>query len=147
MHKVTVGAFGIILDENEQVLLCHRRDYDLWTLPGGGLEAGETPWQACVREVEEEVGLVVRVDRLVGVYSIPDRDDIVFSFVCTIKGGELRTTDEADQIAYFAFREIPRNTSPKQVERIRDALNRYAEPVLKVQTGPSSIELLRQGKL
>jgi ADP-ribose pyrophosphatase YjhB (NUDIX family) len=100
-----------------------------------------------VREVEEEVGLLVQVDRLTGIYSIPEQSDIVFAFTCTIQGGELTTSDEADQSITYALSEIPRNTSPKQVERIRDALNRYTEPVLKVQTGPSSIELLRQGKL
>ena len=34
----TLGAFTIILDEHERVLLCHRRDHDLWNLPGGRLE-------------------------------------------------------------------------------------------------------------
>lgn len=143
----SIGAFAIILDEKRRVLLCHRRDYDLWNLPGGGVEKGEAPWQGCIREVAEEVGLEVEVDRLVGVYSKPERDEVVFAFVCVIIGGELTTSDEADQIEYFALEQIPRNTSPKQVERIRDALEGRKEPVMRVQTGPSSIELLRQGTL
>jgi len=51
-----IGAFALIFNEHQDILLCHRRDLDLWNLPGGGMEAGETPWQAVVREVEEEVG-------------------------------------------------------------------------------------------
>jgi len=39
----TIGVFAIILDESRRVLLCHRRDFDLWNLPGGGLERGESP--------------------------------------------------------------------------------------------------------
>src|SRR5262245_58989496 len=77
MASVSVGAVAVILDAEGRVLLCHRRDCDLWNLPGGGMEAGETPWQAVVREVKEEVGLDVVVTRLAGVYSKPDRADLV----------------------------------------------------------------------
>ena len=69
-----------------QVLLVHRSDYDLWNLPGGGLEKGESPWQGVIREVKEETGLNVSVTRLAGVYSKPDVDEIVFSFECKIIG-------------------------------------------------------------
>src|SRR5438132_1020880 len=41
-----IGAFAVILDEQQRVLLCHRRDYDLWNLPGGRVESGESPWDA-----------------------------------------------------------------------------------------------------
>lgn len=41
----TIGVFGIIRDEQDRVLLVLRNDYDLWNLPGGGLENGEAPWQ------------------------------------------------------------------------------------------------------
>ena len=40
----TIGVFGIIIDDKDRVLLCHRRDFDLWNLPGGGVETGESPW-------------------------------------------------------------------------------------------------------
>ena len=141
----TLGAFAIILDEQECVLLCHRRDHDLWNLPGGRVERGEAPWDAVVREVKEEVGLDVEVERLAGVYSKPEQNDIVFSFVCRVVGGELTLSDEADEIAYFPFPDIPRNISPKHVERIADALAGLEQPVLKVQRGKSSIELAREG--
>jgi 8-oxo-dGTP pyrophosphatase MutT (NUDIX family) len=36
----SIGAFAIIFDEDGRVLLCHRRDMDLWNLPGGGMDAG-----------------------------------------------------------------------------------------------------------
>ncbi|MFA5994556.1 MAG: NUDIX domain-containing protein, partial [Parcubacteria group bacterium] len=68
----TIGVFGIIRDEKNRVLLVLRQDYDLWNLPGGGLEKGESPWQGVVREVKEETGLDVEVVRLAGIYSKPD---------------------------------------------------------------------------
>ena len=41
--QFTIGVFGIIFDEQKRVLLVHRRDYDLWNLPGGVLENAESP--------------------------------------------------------------------------------------------------------
>jgi ADP-ribose pyrophosphatase YjhB (NUDIX family) len=136
----TIGVFGIIRDEKNQVLLVLRQDYDLWNLPGGGLEKGESPWQGVVREVREETGLDVEVVRLAGIYSKPDRDEVVFSFECKMVGGEIALNEEAKDIQYFAFDEIPQNTSQKQIARIADLLENEKELIMKIQTGPSSIE-------
>jgi len=65
----TIGAFAIILDDQRRVLLCHRRDLDLWNLPGGGVESGELPTEAVVREVKKETGLDVAVVHLAGLYA------------------------------------------------------------------------------
>lgn len=132
-----IGVFAIMLDEEGSVLLCHRRDADLWNLPGGGLEPGEAPWAGVIREVREETGLTVAVERLAGVYHKPEFNEIVFSFVCTVAGGAVTPTDEADAIEYFPLDRIPPNTSRKQVERIRDAVA-TGGIVLKEQRGPSS---------
>ncbi len=51
------GAFATIFNEFGEVLLCHRRDMDLWNAPGGRVEAGESPWEAVVREIREETGV------------------------------------------------------------------------------------------
>ncbi len=140
-----LGAFAIILDADRRVLLCHRRDLDVWNLPGGGVESRETPWDAVVREVREETTLVVAMERLAGIYSKPDQAELVFSFVCTILAGAPTLTDEADEIAYFALDEVPRNTSIKQFERIRDALGADLRLHLKVQVGPSSRDRAEHG--
>jgi 8-oxo-dGTP pyrophosphatase MutT (NUDIX family) len=52
---------GVIIIQNNQILLIHRRKNGLeyFVLPGGGVEAGETPEQAAVREAKEETGLDV----------------------------------------------------------------------------------------
>lgn len=142
----TIGTFAIILDSEKRVLLCHRRDFDLWNLPGGKLEQGESPWEGVMREVKEETGLDVSVDRLAGIYYKSEKNEIVFSFVCTITSGGIQLSQEADKVEYFAPNSLPKNTSPKQVERITDAIE-HTDCVMKTQTGPSSIELIRQGKL
>ncbi len=143
----TIGVSGIIRDNENRVLLCRRNDYDLWNLPGGGVESGETPWAGVIREVKEETGLDVEIIRLTGVYSKPHKDKIVLAFECRVIGGEITLNDESREIKYFALSELPKNTSPKQVERIKDALENKTETIMKIQTGKSSIELIKEGKL
>jgi ADP-ribose pyrophosphatase YjhB (NUDIX family) len=134
----SIGAFAIIFNENGQVLLSHRRDMDAWNLPGGGVESRELPSEAVIREIKEETGLDAVIERLVGVYGKVDKDELVFAFVCRVTGGQLVLTDEADQHRFFALEQIPPNTSPKQVERIRDALHPTAQPIFRRQTAPST---------
>lgn len=129
-----LAAFAIILDETSRVLLCHRTDRDAWNLPGGGVEAGETPWDAVIREVSEEVGLEVRVERLLGVYSVPAHPALVFSFRCERTGGALRLSNEADDIQWFHPDALPATTLPRHVERIRDAIEQGSEVPTKVQS-------------
>ncbi|MBE0699228.1 MAG: NUDIX domain-containing protein, partial [Anaerolineaceae bacterium] len=73
----TIAAFAIIFDAEGRVLLCHRRDMDAWNLPGGGLENGELPTECVIREVTEETGLEVAIERLVGVYGKPGRNELI----------------------------------------------------------------------
>lgn len=133
-----IGAFGILFDADGRVLLCHRRDVDLWNLPGGGVRPGEPPWEGVVREVAEETGLEVAAERLSGVYVKPEAGEIVFAFVCRAVGGELTPTDEADRLEYFPPERLPPNMSRKQAERIADAVRDEGPVVLEEQRGPSS---------
>src|SRR5579863_7539923 len=88
-----IGVYALIFDE-ERVLLALRRDIDWWNLPGGGMEIGETVDQALAREVREETGLEVSVGQLVGVYSKPQKQEVVLAFRCHITGGKLTETEE-----------------------------------------------------
>ena len=143
----TVGCFGMIFSEKGEILLCHRNDMDLWNLPGGMMESGETPEQCVLREIKEETCVDAKVSRLAGIYVKPDQDDIVFSFECRIVSGEPTTSDEAQEVRYFSVDALPSNTSPKQVVRILDALQNPDTTLLLTQTGKSSRELLAEGKL
>lgn len=146
----SIGVFGIITNNNKEVLLCHRRDYDLWNLPGGGMEHGESPWDTVVREIKEEIGVSATITQLLGIYSKPEKNEVVFMFECTIEGAPT-LTDEADKIEYFPLETIPSNTSPKQVDRIKDYWKQKEEnntaPILKAQTGKSSIQMIKDGEL
>lgn len=138
----SIGAFAIIFDESGKVLLSHRPDLDIWNLPGGGVETRELPTEAVIREVKEETGLDVVIERLVGVYGKVDKDEIVFAFVCRVAGGQLALSDEADQHCFFAVGQIPANMPHKQTERILDALNLTAQPIFRRQTAPSTQSII-----
>jgi 8-oxo-dGTP diphosphatase len=64
MKSMRARVCGAIL-RDDHILMVHHRDAsrEYWTLPGGGIEAGETPEEAVVREVREETGLAARVVR------------------------------------------------------------------------------------
>ncbi len=138
----TLGAFAVIFDNNRRVLLSHRRDYDLWNLPGGRVEIGELPTEAVIRETKEETGLDVAIEKLVGVYGKSNSNDVVFTFLCSIEGGKLQITEEADEHKYYFVDQMPANTVPKQVERIQDAVNVNHQPVFRRQKLPSTREHL-----
>jgi len=131
LFRVAVSA--IIFDE-ARVLLSLRRDIDWWNLPGGGVETGEAVDVALRREVREETGLDVELERLVGVYSKPQKNEVVLAFRCRITGGQLQETEETRESRYFDPGELPWNTLPKHRQRIEDALLDRAEAVVRTQS-------------
>jgi ADP-ribose pyrophosphatase YjhB (NUDIX family) len=115
----SAGTFVLFFNDKGQVLLCKRRDKDLWNLPGGRVEDGESPWDAALREVHEEIGVSAQLERLTGVYHKPSQDEVVFLFLGMIVDGDPTTSDEVAEVGYFPLNALPRNTAPMQAERIR----------------------------
>jgi 8-oxo-dGTP diphosphatase len=68
LPRIPASAGALIFDERGRLLIVNPTYKAHWTIPGGIMEAdGETPWEACRREVLEEVGLEVTHGRLVAV--------------------------------------------------------------------------------
>jgi len=137
MTQFTIGSFAVIFDKKDRILLCHRRDQDIWNLPGGGVESDELPNEAAIRETLEETGLNIKILELVGIYGKPNKDEFIFVFLCKITGGKIKKTDEADETRYFKLKNIPINTLPKHVERIRDAAKKKSKLIFRWQHNAS----------
>jgi ADP-ribose pyrophosphatase YjhB (NUDIX family) len=125
---------AVVRDGEGKILLQRRSDNGLWGLPGGSVEIGESVTAAIVREVREETGLSVRVDRLIGVYSDPRLQVVRYPdgkvvhyvsslFSCTILGGCLETCDETLALQFFDPAGLPQDLVPMHRIRIADALS------------------------
>lgn len=122
----TFGVNVAVLQDN-QVLLIKRRDFPVWSLPGGAIDNGESVAQAAIRETREETGLEVVLDRLVGVYSRPNwrlGGDHNIVFTAKPIGGMLRTaTSETVDTQYYNVTNIPADLLWYHHQRIVDALS------------------------
>lgn len=111
--RVVLTVDAVITDDEGRILLMERGTDPFkgtWVLPGGIVDPGETVEAACVREVEEEVGLQVRILRQVGIYSTPGRDPrgsfISIAFHAVVVGGTLQVTNEARSHRWLAPGEV-----------------------------------------
>ena len=121
----TLGVFAAVIDERARIL-CVRMNYatHAWTTPGGRVEPGESPLDALKREVLEESGLEVIAEGLVGVYSKPDKDDLVLFFRARVVGrNPWAPNDEISQMGYFGRSELPEPMGLVARTRIIDALD------------------------
>ncbi len=120
MSLFNVRIHAVVFDEQKRILLSHRRDKDLWDLPGGSLEPGELPTEGVIREAKEETGLDVEVERLFEVAVTPD-SRLSFVFYCRAVGGEMVPTEEMDAVSFFYRDELPDNIPPKKQAMIASA--------------------------
>ena len=132
--RIRLGCSAIIFDESrEKVLLTKRADNDLWCLPGGGVDPGESVEETIFREVQEETGLTVRVVRLVGVYSDPNslvvynKDTAVqivaLSFEAEVTDGKPGLSNETSDWGYYSLDEMNKlDMLLNHRQRVEDAL-------------------------
>ena len=109
----TSCAAVIFNPTRQKVLLTRRSDNGRWCLPGGAMDLGESAVEACAREVLEETGLVVRVGKLIGIYTTPNFvaeyadgnrvQPVDLLFEVEPIGGDLCITDETTEIGYFSL--------------------------------------------
>lgn len=131
---VKPGVAAVIFNAQRQVLLVRRNDNGLWSLPSGHLEIGETVVAAIKREIQEETGLIVDVNKLIGVYSDPVSQVfsypsgatihfITLSFLCCITGGCMQADySEIAEVAFFDTSHLPTNILKMHPQWLTDAL-------------------------
>ena len=140
-NSLVVGSSAVVADSDGRILLQHRSDSGNWALPGGTMDIGETLAESATREVREETGFDVRIDRIVGIYSDPDhvfayddgeiRQEFSICLACTITGGSLSVSSESTDVRFFAPEDIPVIQIHESIlARIRDYLSGRS-PVLR----------------
>ncbi|WP_436492462.1 NUDIX hydrolase [Actinokineospora sp. HUAS TT18] len=138
-NSIAVAVSAFIQDEDGSILLIRRTDNDLYSIPGGQVEPGETLTQAAIRECVEETGMRVQVTNLVGIYSNPQhviqyddgeiRQEFSICFRATPLGGVERTSEESREVRWVAPEGLPRlPIHPSTMLRIEHALSGRPNP-------------------
>lgn len=131
-----IDVRGAVIREG-RILLVQERSDGGWTMPGGWGDVGESPAQMVQREVREESGFEVRVDRLVAVIDanrVPGaRMEFYHAykliFLCTITGGEARTSNETAAVDFFDPAHLPPLSSYRTSRQmLEDVFAHFADP-------------------
>ncbi|AIQ34694.1 hypothetical protein R50345_08765 [Paenibacillus sp. FSL R5-0345] len=132
-NSIVAAASAIVVNDVGEVLMHKRTDNLLWSLPGGAMDFGENIEQTIIREVKEETGFDVIVNKLIGTYTDPDhiiqytngevRQQFSLCFECKIIGGNLTVSSESHEVSFFKITDILSiNAHPAQMVRINDYL-------------------------
>ncbi|MGW2188564.1 NUDIX hydrolase [Streptomyces sp. NPDC001719] len=115
-NSVVPSASAVVLDDAGRLLVIHKTDNDLWALPGGGHDIGESIADTVIREVREETGIEVEIQRITGVYTDPQhvmayddgevRQQFTVCFRARPTGGELRTSSESKEVRWVSPSEL-----------------------------------------
>jgi len=102
-QSIRKTARGVILRDDKFLLIRRTRQssegrIDSWlSIPGGGVEADETPQQAVIRELREELGLTVKITHFLAIQDVPSDDSRHYYFRCTILTGEPRILEQSEE--------------------------------------------------
>jgi len=150
-HSKRLSCGVLVLNPARELLLCHVTGQNHWDLPKGGIEAGETPLQAALRETVEESGLQLRAETLLDLGRLPytHKKNLHLFAVCMprfdladlhceshyLDRPSGRLLPEMDGYGWFDFTEALRQCSPKMAVVLGTRLDLYA--LLEQLVGPA----------
>ena len=136
LDYIGVGAGAIIFNARGEVFLAKRgpearNERYKWEFPGGGVEFGETLANALMREILEEFGFVVEVDRLLDVvdHILPDEQQhwVSPTYLCRYKSGTPRILEphKCEEIGWFSLEAIPTGDLTSASRKSLDSLKHH----------------------
>ncbi len=137
--NIKVGA-GVVVEKAGQVLLIKRAippGLGQWCLPSGFVEDDESPEEAAVRECQEETGLEVALNDLLGVYYYRHNlrgSGVLILYTADVRGGKLAAGDDALEVGFFP----PENPPPIAYRTHRQALEDWLQKVTSASPPPQS---------
>ncbi len=125
-HPV-LAVSGVIVNSDGRVLIVRRVQQPgngLWSLPGGGVELGETLHDALHREIREECGFMIEIGGLLGAFDriFPDQNGrieyhyVILTYLCHSNSTQLEPGSEIDDFAWIAAAELANFTFTPGVE-------------------------------
>ena len=138
-NSLVPAVSAVVTDEAGRILMIRRADNDLYAIPGGAQDIGETVTEAVIRETREETGIDIEVTSLVGIYSDPRhviayddgevRQEFSICFRARAAGGSLQTSNESKEALWATQGQLHELTIHPSIRlRIRDALSNYRKP-------------------
>ncbi|HLL87737.1 MAG TPA: NUDIX domain-containing protein [Tepidisphaeraceae bacterium] len=124
------GVTALVFNDGGEVLLNRRTDNGRWAVIGGMVDPGEEPAVACAREVLEETGCRVVVERVSGVYLTPVitypnghvAQYVTTAFRCRTQDQPRVNDVESTDVRFFPLHELPADLKPDHVTRIQHAV-------------------------
>lgn len=133
-------AVAVVIERDGKVAL-QRRTIDpgsgRWTFPSGYVDRGEPVEEAAVREAWEEVGLKVRLEHFLGLYSSAGQTVVLAVYVATPESGTLQSLDENDAVGFFGPDNLPDLAFPNDEAIIDTWLRGSVRPVPTPAIDPS----------
>jgi ADP-ribose pyrophosphatase YjhB (NUDIX family) len=140
-NSIVPAVSAIVTDTQNRILLILRTDNGYWSIPGGGLNPGESVTGATVREVKEETGIDCQVTGLVGIYSDPNhvaayddgevRQEFSICFTTRMTGGTMATSSESSKVQFVPINAIDDlRMHPSIRLRIQHYREKRAEPYI-----------------
>lgn len=130
--KTMDGATVIAFDKSsDKILLVKRRDIPVWVLPGGGIEDGETPIQAAIREAKEETGFTIKIVRQVARYTYKNSHKQNHLFEGRVVSGIATLNNEAKAINFFDIDNLPELRHPLISEWLKDFRKKSSKVIVR----------------
>ena len=136
-----IGSTVAIIKDGK-VMMTKREDFEVWCLPGGHTDPGESVAETAVREAKEEIGLDVKLTRFVGVYTRVGGEYTIHLnlFAAQVVGGEIKLqNDEVLAIDYFSPDNLPDAMFWWHRQQIADAMNRVTGAAWRFEVVPAEI--------
>lgn len=128
-----MSVLAVVMDHTGQKFLAiKRRDVPIWVFPGGGVDEGEQPENAIIREVLEETGLKVSIKRKIAEYfPVNNLTTLTHLYECSILEGEPTTGAETREIGFFDLNFPPKKFFLIHRDMLEDILVKDPNIIIK----------------
>ncbi|MFH2048151.1 MAG: NUDIX hydrolase [bacterium] len=138
-YQNPIPAAGAVIVKDDQILLvkrAHPPRIGWWCFPAGFMEWSEHPRETTIREVKEETGLDIKLGDFFEVYSgsdDPRTNAILLLYIAEITGGVLQAGDDAEEVRFFSFDNLPEKIAfESHIQALADYNRRYRQKFSKL---------------